>query len=798
MKEGFGMKKWYKFSILTVILVFSLLLLSIQAFAATTVSFFDGQMTITDSIGNGSASASEYTATATGSLLSKKTNTITIKNETETYAKISFTYSVSNANSFTIAGAEASTSGNYSAKVGAGESIAIELQSKSGFGSPKATLTLTEITYTHMAASSDITFDFDSSLGTVTVGGELVNSGSTISVDESVIEIVATPVSGAEFVAWVYENNKFLSSDSTYTLKRDDMTVKALFSKDTPYFKVDTDTTHIFDDLNEAANEAEKNGSTVVLICDGVLPKGDYVIPQGVTLLIPFDDAHTLYTTVPGCIYAQGSGDEYVTPTAYRTLTMASGANITVNGAISLSAKHYAANGAKSNSGAPIGNVSFINMKNDSSITVLNGGKLYAWGYITGEGTVTAKSGSEVFEYFQFTDFRGGNQTTSMVSDNEDKGVFPLSQYYVQNVLVPLIVEYGAKETTYTSLRMGSSFLARTVSSSVNFFGAPNDTSEAMFELSSGYVLKKYDSSKDRLIVELNGDMSISPVSIKLETTPINSQEYELPINNISIIVKSGNTVSINQDISLLPRSAINIEEGATGILGEGVSAYVYDADEWSGYCSPSNLKFRALTFVPGRTYTRTDDDMVDAKVVVNGFFDASKGYVYTTQGGANVVSEGAGRVSMRQGKDKCTYQIIQATDPSDSQYPEISITTANLKNADDTYTEPAILEGCCATYVYSGRKWIPEKATNTEYSISDDNILINSSLILDVPSDTQIIIATYDLYERLLDAVCRTPESLEEVSLSGAGVAKIKVFAWDGFDIMSPISGVEEIPLNK
>ena len=108
---------------------------------------------------------------------------------------------------------------------------------------------------------------------------------------------------------------------------------------------------------------------------------------------------------------------------------------------------------------APMGPVGFVDMKSGSSITVNNGGNLYVYGFISGSGSVTANSGASVYELFQFSDFRGGDQSTAM--DNE---VFPLSQYYVQNIEVPLTLCSGAKEYAYTTVYASSSQFGSSVS----------------------------------------------------------------------------------------------------------------------------------------------------------------------------------------------------------------------------------------------------------------------------------------------------------------------------------------------
>ena len=86
----------------------------IAPYASKTVSVLDGQVTVTDTLGNGSVSGGTVTVTAKGSIFATKTNTITIANATDNKALLSFAYSASNYNSFTIAGKTASASGKYS------------------------------------------------------------------------------------------------------------------------------------------------------------------------------------------------------------------------------------------------------------------------------------------------------------------------------------------------------------------------------------------------------------------------------------------------------------------------------------------------------------------------------------------------------------------------------------------------------------------------------------------------------------------------------------------------------------
>ena len=682
-------------------------------YAAKTVTVLDGNVSITDTAGNGSVSSGTYTATAKGSLLSKKSSTITIVNDSGNLAQLSFDYSVSSANSFKINGNSAATSGNYSALLEPGASVPLVIESKNGFSDTTVTLKLSNFNLVEAKAESNVTFDFDSTLGSVTVAGSAVENGATQAISlENGAELVAT-TNGSVFLGWVNaEDHSILSTAATYTLKpADDMTVVAAFAENggnawfgvgaasqkskssgllglSKLYYYEVGVGYLFDDLNAATAAAtSSSNNTLVLMNDATLPADDYTIPAGVTLLIPFDGSNTMYTTDVISVTS------HATPTAYRTLTLADGANLTINGAMSLSAKHTSAQGSKLDGGSPTGEVSFVKMEGNSKITVNNGGTLYAYGFVTGSGSVTVNSGGSVYENFQIMDFRGGTQSTDM-----DNGVFPLCQYYIQNIEVEMTLYSGAKEYAYTTIYMSDSDFG----SSVAFIS----NKDAMFNLTNGYVTKRYDGETDRLIVESYGDFTVSSINMSVGSSSINSKNYELPINsNMTVRAKSGN-ITLNQDIAMLPGSIIEVDNGATCIVGSGNNIYVYDADQWGNYCGPNKKTLIPVTYAPGRTGTRTDADLVDAKIVVNGTVDASKGYVYVTAGGADV--SGTGTIKLRPGTQKVTHQLIQG-----EGYVEIPLIQPQLKNGDETVMQTGITSG---TYTYNVESGMWSKNCNHEY----------------------------------------------------------------------------------
>ena len=702
-------------------------------YAPKTVTVLDGKVSITDSIGKGAVSGGTVTITAKGGLFSKATNNITITNNSGSKAQISFDYSVDKASAFKIAGSDAKASGNYSTTLEQGGSVSISITSNSGLSNLTATLKLSNFTYVAVKENSNVTFEFDSNLGSVIAGGSAVVSGGSLPVNGTTgVELKATANSGVKFLGWIDKDGKILSNSATYTLKpASDMTVKAAFAKDggTPWFAVgsaasktdsigllgmskltyyEVGATHLYEGLDEAVKYA--SGKSIVLMNNATLPTGNYTIPSGVTLLIPFDAANTMYTTEAQSV------SSYKEPTAYRTLTLEDGATLTVNGALSISAKHGQAGGSWNFGGAATDKVGMIRMEGNSKITVNNGGALYAYGFVTGSGTVTVHSGATVYEYFHLAGFRGGDQSTQMKN-----GVFPASLYYIQNIEVEMTIYSGATEYAYTSVAMTGSVFG----SSVAFISK----SGAMFNLTSGYVIKKYDGNTDRLIVESHGNVSISSIEMDIGTSSINSKEYELPINSNMTVKAMSGTITIGQDLALLPGAEIYVAKDATCTLNSGVSIYVYDLDEWGPYAFSQGTGFKftdvhgvtkeiisnitSVAFVParyapGRKYLMTAEDLEDAKIVVDGTVDASKGYLYTTKGGADIT--GTGTIKMKPGTQTVTHQFIQnfyydseGKKVEYNGYIEIPLTSPKLKNADGTFVET----GITGTYTCIDGKWV-------------------------------------------------------------------------------------------
>ena len=442
-----------------------------------------------------------------------------------------------------------------------------------------------------------------------------------------------------------------------------------------------------YTDLN-AAIDAAVNGAdkTIVVAADGTL-SGNYTIPAGVTLLVPFDDASTLYTTEPEAV------ESLANQTAYRTLTLNSGASITVNGAISVGGKLYAS--TSTHVCKPTGAYGQIKMSGGSQITVANGGALYAWGYITGSGNVRITSGATVYECFQVTDWRGGSATFKFATPADVKKVFPFSQYYVQNIEAPLTIEYGGAEKAYIT--------AYGEKITIGFIGA-----NSMFELAEGATFtKKYDPVTDRISFDINGNASLKGIKMTVIMT-IDSANYVLPItNNVNINIHSGVT-TISQDVALLPGVQVTIDQGAELNIQEKANLYVYDADQWSkDYVWGSNNGISPVAYSPSGKGSRA---VSDTAINVNGVLRAA-GSVYTTAGGADIYSSQSTGNFVQTAVPSSETNTYQCTQSGSGFFGTkitpvaIPITPAKLHNADGTYTETTASKAG-DTYVYANGKW--------------------------------------------------------------------------------------------
>ena len=596
-------------------------------------------------------------------------STLTITNNKTTKATLSFDYAVVVSDGTILVDYTTTTAnGSFSKELAAGGTVEVEIKSGSTSADTKITMTNLKLV---TDVSATVTFQ-PAENGSYTVDGKTITEEYTHTQSSmTAYQVAATPAEGYRFKGWYdVASGKCINTDAKTALNFDsDRTITARFvSKELALFETGG---QIFDDLNDAIAEAQKNLPAIITLAESGKITGNYTIPSKVTLLIPFDEAKTCYTSTPTAITS--------TPTAkpFRTLTMAAGSSLTLaNGAaISIGGQYYAPGGSAS--GKMVGPYGYIKMESGSAITVQSGASLYAWGFISGSGAVTVESGGSVYEWYQILDFRGGSASSAMGNK-----VFPFSQYAVQNVEVPLTLYAGASETVYTAV-----YAIRKINpTSIPFIG-----DKGMFKLVSGSLTKAYDGATDRIHYTIDGVAEVNSLNLKLAGASVSSSSYVLPLtNNMTINLTTGSKLTINQTAALLPGVETTIAKDAELVVSSGKSIYIYDRDEWVAQNFVTGGKFKAVPYAPGKHYNRTEADLIDVKVDVNGTLTANGG-IYTTKGGADICSSNGTGVYNQQGRpgtETTTYQYTQIN--SDVTAHEIPITAAKLHNADGSYTETA------------------------------------------------------------------------------------------------------------
>lgn len=701
-------------------------------------------------------------------------STLTITNNKTTTATLSFDYTATLSSGVIRVGSE--TEGvhqdgknSFTKELAAGGKIEVYIES----GSDKADTTITISNIKLIAhVSATVTFQ-PAENGSYTVDGDKITAEYTKTQNSmKPYQVEATPNEGYQFRDWYnVTTGKTISKEKSCALNVDvNCEITARFvSANTATFLVGSDT---FIALDEATEYAKENAiNTIMLRSNGTLLQGNYTIPAGMTLLIPYDEAGTVSNGEPELT------KEYATPSTFRELTMTEGSTLTVNGELVVGGVLSAKGQGDGFNGTPSGPHGAIIMPEGSAIIV--NGKLYAYGYISGPkdstgkytsgfncGTVTVNSGGEVHEAFQIKDFRGGSATTTLL-DNKER-VFLFSQYFVQNIEVPLTIYKGAHDYAYSGVQVNygiGTYVAKT--GKVSFIG-----DGGLFNVTDGYITRTYVAKapegsallNDHVYYDVHGSIVMNSITLKISGKSVNAAKYDLPINgNLSLRLfeneSGGSKAVVNTPLAFLPGFELYISKNSE--LTAAAPMYVYDAAEWNKqYVNSTNYNKGN----PVLTYTKaskgtTPKQVPSAQIDVNGTLTTSTGGVYTTASGANICSsEGTGRFIQTgaPGTGSNTYQCTQAN--KDITYVSIPITPAKLKNNDNSYIETSTASASdtftyCKCQECGGGKWVKNlmvaEFNGTQYGTLQDaaNAAEGAPYVSLLHSTTEDINADGNLY---------------------------------------------------
>jgi len=620
----------------------------------------------------------------------------------------------------------------------------------------------TQTLYAHFVEKAKVNITFEAtSHGTYTIavnGGsaENVSSADVVKNDVTGVTLTATPASGYAFAGWYKLNStgefvEDLSIASPYdasftaseTIKMGARFVPTTLGK----FILKGSSTEYYG--LKAATVAAGGSGTIVPVADETLvdgsdlmpfDNGTYNIKAGATLLVPHTADNKMQLEPDVVTTAE-------TLYAYRTLVLKDGVNIVCNGNICLGGKIMSAGGG-SKSAYVTGPCGVINMANGGHIELNSGAKLYCWGFIKGQdmdqgnntvgvGTITAHSGAIIKEDFSVGDWRGGTATYAIYNKQNDWKLFPFQSYSIQNVEVPTTYEYGSTLNTFVVVNGGGG------NNPADFDIAGSSNTLFLLKDAQSTVRKWYDPTTDLTCYELSGTAKLDALNLVVYIS-VSSSDYYLPISNSMHIILKNCNMTLSKPMTMQAGSVIEIKEDATANLEARM--HVFDKDEWGKYIHDYYFRsFNNLTSHKNRGAENSNEGLEDAKIIVDGTLNvvSGKGYLYSTNGGANIMGNGGGKVVFGGALPSSTTLHHVTVGTKDQSYivdAPNDIAAANLCNEDGSYTKSI----ASTTFHNVNGRWFAASAQDEKANHTYDFTYISSGAVSGTDGTTSTVDALY------------------------------------------------------
>lgn len=347
--------------------------------------------------------------------------------------------------------------------------------------------------------------------------------------------------------------------------------------------------------IEDAIAEANKNGGTIIVVnnttfADSTVRSiyGDsttYKLESSVTLLLPYNsgitsaDANVADNTKSAQKYADENEATYLKV----QLTVPKGITIESYGYISIGAVLGTASAGQS--GHTSGDYAQLNL--NGNLNLKGAANLDCYGYIKGNGKVTANDSAVITMPFVVRDFKGGTYTTGVYL-NSDKQA-PFSQYEMPNIQTAMRINYGASLKARASLYAGSQHNT-TIADMIGHDG------KGVIELSSGaYVETSFKAITNRNLytndsasgnitaagyttVKIYGGAKDNALELEIKLSilnfPVSTEDVFLGIPyNFRFEFYEG-TYDINMQYKLLPGSSFVIGENATVNVNNNMIIY--------------------------------------------------------------------------------------------------------------------------------------------------------------------------------------------------------------------------------
>ena len=541
------------------------------------------------------------------------------------------------------------------------------------------------------------------------------------------------------------------------------------------------------DAIAYANNNPTVQNIVIFMTNNYTLPAGYYTLPANATIVVPMSDeqAKEVNMTAPRVVFNDANRENtYIEPTEFRRLTFANGVNMNVFGQIEMTCSQFASNEAYT--AQPYGPYGHLVMEEGCHLTLQSGSEVRAWGFVTGKGEMDARRGAKVREMFQLGDWKGALTSVKivgmapMVGDDSGKKIFPVTQYFIQNIESPVKYHPGAVLSTSAAVSEGLGIMSVSMAATDIAIVGVSGQHQAIFlmdqmaDAENTWVRKWYDSENDIQVYDINSAAHIGSMVLDMGelfvpladigTVPIrlNSANFDLPLTcNFKIHLLSG-TMDFQQNTSLLPGAEVEVDKGsivtvamdeteketydewvARGKMGDEPvcytgALYVYDADDWDkyAYCNEWNGEAmdsreaytKTVRYAPswnGRPNVRDEQTRpLDAAINVHGTFSTSTGYVYCSEHGANIFSnnEDAGTFIFNESAEDAGERTVNNVKGSGTFEP-LTFYPAKLKNgvAEPAYANTNEAEAGDA-YCYTNNVWNIFKVSDVNSCFMVDN----------------------------------------------------------------------------
>jgi len=474
-----------------------------------------------------------------------------------------------------------------------------------------------------------------------------------------------------------------------------------------------------YDTVSEALNAAQSGD--VVRILTNCTIDTDVSIPAGVTLLIPYSstdtDGHELGNRVVNddVTSRKIAGDGYL----YLTITISPGTNVDVYGSLivgGITGRFFTFDYQGHTSD------DFSKVILNGTLTVKSGGIVQCYGFIKGSGSLSAMSGSSVYEPFVVTDFVGGDNAYNLFKSGQS----PFNRYSIMNVQCTMTINGGSFLYGYANLYADGKYNETTVcivGNNSGLFVTNNDSCITFTYNANKYVKAEWESNIwndiGKTTIYISGGATFGSMTFSASGSSIDTRDcvFSFPYN-MDIILDNGN-YDMTYSYRVLPGSEITVSKNAT--LNVNGSLYVYDG--------LTDREFRDK-YYPTTNQLQSYDFDTCGRLIVNGTLDISSGatFVGTIEskiiGAKIIVSSNAiiGECTVKYG---CNYRASGVSSTTISETSRVLSAMIFDENgnktsiiAGKTYTSDSIDTSTNTSYTYTNT------STGSSYTVTVDQTI--------------------------------------------------------------------------